>query len=150
MGTDDKAAWMFEEHTKVAELSDRLREMVASPPRGDRARWIANLRSRFDDFAMHLRRHLAMEEEGGYLTQVLELRPTLSQAVDLIEHEHQELTRIFDDVQAAVHELSPTDNLLLRDCCQRVEHLLAGIERHEEHENHLVAYAFNQDIGAQD
>ncbi len=150
MHADDLTNWMLDEHEKIHELSAELRATVAAPPRGDRATWIARLRDRFDGFAAHVSRHLEMEEQDGYLTQVVELRPTLSEAVELIRHEHEELTEIFRDVQAAVHELAPTDILLLRDCCKRIECLLTWIERHEEHENHLVLYAFTQDIGAQD
>ena len=46
--------------------------------------------------------------------------------------------------------LAATDVLLLRDCCKRIECLLAWLDRHEEHENHLVVYAFTQDWGGQD
>jgi hemerythrin-like domain-containing protein len=138
MPKSDVAAWMAQEHAKVHELSGELRERVTG------------LRNRFDDLATRLRRHASLEEKGGYLTHVVERRPTLSQAVDIIKREHEELATILRDLQAAVHELAPTDNLLLRDCCKRVEHFLTWVERHEEHENHLVLCAFTQDIGAVD
>ena len=147
MSTSERAGWMKDEHAKVAEAADRLREVTASAPRGDRAEWLARLRTRFDDYASHLREHLAQEEEGGYLTHVVELRPTLSEAVEIIRQEHEELTHIIQDVQAAVHELAPEDNLLRRDCCERVKQLMFWIERHEEHENYIVTYAFTQDLG---
>jgi hemerythrin-like domain-containing protein len=150
MASNDVAAWMLEEHAKVHELSGELREKVTGRPRGDRAQWIADLRSRFDELATRLRRHASLEEDGGYLTHVVERRPTLSQAVDIIKREHEELTIILRDLQQAVRELAPTDNLLLRDCCKRVEHFLHWVERHEEHENHLVLCAFTQDIGVPD
>ena len=150
MPKSDVAGWMAEEHARVHELSSELRERVTGRPRGDRAQWIADLRNRFDELATHLRRHASLEEKGGYLTHVVERRPTLSQAVDIIKREHEELATILRDLQATVHELAPTNNLLLRDCCKRVEHFLTWVERHEEHENHLVLYAFTQDIGAAD
>lgn len=148
MPSEDLSNWMLEENAKVHEMGSDLRAKVTQRPRGERAAWIADLRARFDDYAAHLRRHRAMEEEGGYLSQVTTLRPTLAPAIEVIRHEHAELTTILDDVQVAIHELTPTDNLLLRDCCRRIEHFLAWIERHEEHENHIVMYAFTQDIGS--
>jgi hemerythrin-like domain-containing protein len=150
MGTNDVATWMLDEHARVHELSGELRARVTGRPRGDHVQWIADLRSRFDELATRLRRHASFEETGGYLTHVVERRPTLSQAVDIIRREHQELGVILRDLQASIHELAPTDNLLLRDCCRRVEHFLYWVERHEEHENHLVLCAFTQDIGAVD
>jgi hemerythrin-like domain-containing protein len=150
MDSDDLTTWMLEEHTKVAELAAHLRQRVASAPRGDPARWIAELRREFDEFFLHMARHLELEEAGGYLAQVVELRPTLAQAVEIIRHEHEELSQIFREVQEAVHELGPADVLLLRDCCKRIEYLLTWLERHEEHENHVVVYAFTQDFGGPD
>lgn len=142
--------WMLKEHEQIHELGRQLREKVAAPPRGSRAEWITDLCRRFEEFAEHIGRHLKMEEDGGYLTQVVELRPTLSEAVGIIRHEHEELGQILRDLRVAVREVAPTDVLVLRDCCRRVEHFLTWLERHEEHENHIMLYAFTQDIGAGD
>jgi len=147
METRDFSAWMLDEHAKIHELGDQLRHKVATPPRGDRAAWIADLRRQFDEFVARLERHMAMEEEEGYLSHVTELRPTLSEAVAIIRHEHEELKRVLASVQEAIRELQPEDVLFLRDACRRIEHLLLWIERHEDHENHLVVYAFTQDMG---
>ena len=147
MQSDEQAVRLADEHAKVTEMGDRLRTLISSPPRGDLAQWIAELRRQFDDYVAHLRQHLEREEAGGYLAQVIALRPTLSGAVDIIRYEHDELTRLIQDVQAAVHELSPRDNLLRRDCCERVKQLMHWIERHEEHENYIVTFAFTQDLG---
>lgn len=150
MQPNDVTAWMLKEHEIIRELSVQLSKDVALPPRGDRTRWISDLRCRFDAFADHLRKHMATEEQGGYLLQVVEARPTLSDAVDAIKNEHRELTAIIGGLQEAIRGLAPVDNLLIRDCCKRVENLLTWIERHEEHENHIVLYALTQDLGSHD
>jgi hemerythrin-like domain-containing protein len=150
MQNNDVSPWMLEEHAKIHDLGEQLQAKVAAPPREGRARWLEELRGCYHEFAERLRRHMKAEEEGGYLTHVREMRPTLSEAVDIIHHEHEELRRIVADVQSAVDELKPTDVLLTRDCCKRIEHLLLWVERHDEHENHIVMYAFTQDIGTPD
>ncbi len=150
MHADELSNWMLDEHERIHELAAGLRSRVAAPPRGDRAAWIAELRAHFDEFADLARRHLEKEEEAGYLAQVVEARPALAEAIEVIRREHDELTQIFAEVRAAVHELAPTDVLLLRDGCKRIEDLLTWIERHEEHENHIVMYTFTQDIGTGD
>ena len=150
METNELTAWMLNEHEKTRELIDELRDRVTASPRGDRASWVEDLRKRIDEFTSRMCKHMELEEEGGYLTQVMELRPTLSEAVEIIKGEHEELKVILEGVQTAVHELAPTDNLLVRDCCKRVEHVLTWLERHEEHENHIMIYAYTQDIGTPD
>lgn len=148
MPLEDIVRWLRGEHDDLPKLADRLRERVAKSPPGNRAMWIGELQTRFDDFAACSRQRMTKEESGGYLKPVIEARPSLSAPVELLRHEHAELTRIIDNVQRAVHRLSPTDNLLLRDCCKRIEDLLTWVERHEEHENHIVLYAFASDTGA--
>jgi hemerythrin-like domain-containing protein len=149
MPMQDIVRWLRREHDDFHELTDRLRERVAKTPPGTRDRWIEELRARFDDFATSFRRRMAEEEKDGYLKPVLEARPSLAAPVELLQHEHDELTRIIDSVQRAVQQLSARDNLLLRDCCRRIEDLLHWVERHEEHENHIVLYVFAGDTGEQ-
>jgi hemerythrin-like domain-containing protein len=147
MPMEDIVRWLRREHDDFHDLADRLRERVAKSPPGTRDRWIGELQARFDDFAASFRRRVADEEKDGYLKPVLEARPSLAAPVELLQHEHVELSRIVDSVQRAVQRLSPKDNLLLRDCCKRIEDLLHWVERHEEHENHIVLYVFAEDTG---
>ena len=148
MPTEDVVRWLRSEHDDMRKLAGRLRESIARPPRGGRENWIVELRARFGDFAARARERMAQEEENGYLRPVLDARPSLAAQVDLLKHEHAELARIIDAVHRAVHQLTAKDNLLLRDCCKRIEDLLFWVERHEEHENHIVLYAFAKGTGA--
>lgn len=150
MEAKELTEWMLDEHEKIHKLTDELRDRVTASSRGDRASWIADLRTRIGEYATRMCKHMDLEEEGGYLAQVRELRPTLSEAVEIIKNEHEELKVILEGLKTAVHELAPTDNLLVRDCCKRVEHLLTWLDRHEEHETHIIMYAFTQDIGTPD
>lgn len=143
MAEEDVLRWLRDEHDGIHELADRLRERIARPPRGSRENWIRELRERFDSFASCLRERMARQEAGGYLRPVCEARPSLVGQVEMLKHEQDELKRLVDDVQHAVHKLSPRDMLLLRDCCKRIESLLSWFERHEEHENHIVLYVFS-------
>lgn len=145
MPMEDVVRWLRNEDDGLPELTDRLRERIAKPPRGDRRIWVQELCERFDEFAAGARRRLARQLEGGYLKPVLAARPALKPQVEMLEHEHGELTRIIDKVEQAVRQLSPQDNLLLRDCCKRIEILLGWYERHEEHENHIVLYVFAEE-----
>jgi iron-sulfur cluster repair protein YtfE (RIC family) len=146
---EELVRWLRGRHDDLNESGNRLREKVAKTPPGTRDKWIEELRRCLDDFAACFQKHLASEEAGGYLKPVLEARPSLSGAVELLIHEHDELTRIVESIQQAVHQLPPTARLLLRDCCKRIEDLLHWVERHEEHENHLVLYAFSGEDAAQ-
>ena len=149
MPIQDIVRWLRDEHNGLHERVDRLREKLAKPPRGDRRVWVEELQACYDEFAASVRQRMAHEEEAGYLKPVVQARPSLAAQVELLKHEHDELARIIASVGCAVHELSPEDNLLLRDCGKRIESLLSWLERHEEHENHMVLYVFSQETGEQ-
>ena len=147
MDRDKLAEWMKQEHVRIQDLVNRLREHAVTIPPGSREAWLAELNQRFDHFATHLRRVMSIQEEGGYLLPVVETRPTLSPQVELLRREHVELRQLMDNLQEAVHALKPQDNLLIRDACTRIQVFLGHVQRHEEHENHIVLYALTQDIG---
>lgn len=145
MSMEDVIRWLRGDQDHLHECGQRLRERAVKSPPGAREKWIEDLQVRFDAFADCFRKRVAKEESAGYLKPVLETRPRLAESVAVLKREHGELTRIVDGVDRSVHRLTSRDNLLLRDCCKRIEDLLSWVERHEEHENHMVLYAFAED-----
>lgn len=150
MKAEDIGQWMREEHAKVEELADRLRERVGVVPRLNLERWLREVRHQFEHFRAHMVRHMALEEHNGYMSAVVERRPTLSPQVDRLNHEHLELSRLLETIHAALGQIGPDDRLLVRDCCRRIGELLNYIEHHENDENMLVTFVFTQDIGTKD
>ncbi len=150
MNTHELANRLREEHEAVELLANRVREWVAVIPRSNVANWIVELRNRFEKFRAHLIRHMALEESDGYLTTVVELRPTLSGEIERLQHEHVELNKIMTGVHLAVEAIGPEDRLLVRDCCRRMESLLNYVTHHENDENLLLITALTTDIGSHD
>lgn len=150
MNPHDLAKWMKDERARVDELLYLVRKHLAVPPPTGRARWIPEIRECFRRLSDHMRRHMTLEESDGYLSEVRKLRPTLHREVDRLQHEHGELGRLMDRIQAGLDELQPEDNLIVRSCCAQIGILLSYVERHEEEEQNLVVFAFSQDIPAQD
>ena len=150
MSTHQLADQLREEHNAVEFLADKVREWVAVIPRCNVGHWIEELQARFEKFRAHFTKHMVLEEQGGYLTAVLDIRPTLSTEIDRLQHEHVELNRIMTSVQAAVAKLKPEDKLLVRDCCRRIENLLHYVEHHENDENLLLITTLTTDLGAHD
>ncbi|MFQ5422951.1 MAG: hemerythrin domain-containing protein [Phycisphaerae bacterium] len=149
MTTKHIARWIREEHAKVNELASRLRDHLVTLPSASRAPWIAELRERFEHLRAHLIKHMALEEQDGYMVPVMETRPTLSDQVDRLKHEHTELTRLLDLIHQTIGDLKPDDRLCLRDCCRRIDDFLSYLERHEQNENILVISVFTDDIGTE-
>ncbi len=150
MDTQEIAQWMRDEHARVHELANELREQVAVVPRANLGKWIADIREQYEHFRAHLVKHMALEERDGYLPSVTERRPTLAGEVERLKHEHVETIKIMDGIHEAVHQLTVEDRLLIRDCRDRIGDLLSYIEHHEEEEDLLITHVFTRDIGTAD
>lgn len=147
MKPNELGRWLRDEHEKVNELSARLRDQIAGVPRSRGQAWIDELRERFEHLRAHLVKHMALEEHDGYMDAVLELRPTLSDEVDRLRKEHDELRRLQDMIHASLAVLQPGERLLTRDAGRRIEDFLSYVEGHAHHENVLVLAVFTDDIG---
>jgi iron-sulfur cluster repair protein YtfE (RIC family) len=149
MHAPELARWVEEEHKKVAELSATLLERTACVPRSNQAAWIASVREAFEHLRAHLMKHMAFEEDGGYLLPVLERRPGLAHQVEQLQHEHQEIARIMDVIHHMLAEVQPEDRLVIRDCCHRIYDVIQYIEHHKNSENLLVLSVLTTDIGGE-
>ncbi len=149
MHAQELARWVEIEHKKVAELSAVLLERTACVPRTNQAAWIALVREAFEHLRAHLIKHMAFEEDGGYLVPVLERRPGLAQQVERLQHEHEEITRIMNSIHVVLAEVQPEDRLLIRDCCHRIYDVIQYVEHHKNSENLLVLSVLTTDIGGE-
>jgi hemerythrin-like domain-containing protein len=150
METQDLARWMEEEHDALRALAANLQTKIAAPPRSKIEQWLADVRASFSEYTEHARKHMALEESGGYLSEVLSRRPTLSNTVKELGHEHRAFSQLMTQISSAMEGIRAEDQLLIRDACTRIKILLSYIDRHEERENHLVLCTFTEDIGTQD
>ncbi len=146
----DIARWIREEHAKAFDLIAQLTEHVAAIPRTNIEPWLRELKEEFERFRAHMQQHFALEEEGGYLTAVLQIRPALQPEVDAFTVEHRQLSQIMTSVNAEVAGLEPSQTLHIRDVCARIRNIIAMLEQHEDHENNLVSHVFTQDVGSHD
>ncbi len=150
MKTEELAQWIRQEHDKVAELSARLREKAALCPSWHRQTWIQNVGEAFEHLRAHLTKHMALEERDGYMAAVVERQPAFSKEIERLAHEHEEIVRLMREIHDSLEQLRPDDQLLIRDCCLRIQNLLGYVEHHERDENLMVLSAYTHDIGTED
>jgi len=150
MRPKDLAEWIRTEHRKADELAAVLQRAVSVLPKVNQGRWIKEILEAFEHFRAHMLKHFALEEEGGYMVEVLEERPAVAGEVDRLSREHQELSRIMGNVHEEIRELRPEDNLMIRDCARRIQNLLQYVEHHQKDEDLLVLSVFMDDIGTKD
>jgi len=137
-----------EEHKALLDLSQMLREHIASQPGVNIGHWLDGLRTGFDRLHAHITRCIEMKVKDGYLETILKERPTLSQQVESIKAEHGQLLRMSEGIRNDLAATRPDDRVLVGDACARVQRFLAIVAQHEQRENMIVMFAFNQDLGS--
>ena len=89
-----------------------------------------------------------MKEEDGYLETILKERPTLANQVASIKAENGQLLKMADAIRNDLAEVRSEDRLLVADACARIQRYIAIIGQHEQRENMIVLFAFNQELGS--
>ncbi|HPM23189.1 MAG TPA: hemerythrin domain-containing protein [Phycisphaerae bacterium] len=136
-----------EEHKALLQLSQVLKEHIAAMPSMHSAQWLDGLRAAFDRLQAHIERCIAMKEKDGYLGVILKERPTLARQVESIQSEHGQLLRMGEAIRNDLAATRPEDHVLVGDACARVQRFMAIVAQHEQRENMIVMFAFNQDLG---
>lgn len=141
------AQWMREEHQAVNDLTQHLRDRVATVPRVGLKQWIEATTMQLNEFRAHLSKHFGLEEQGGYLESVTLESPALSTEVSRLQHQHEEIVHILDSIYGELGAITENDHVLIEDFCCRVQNLLRYIKDHEEREDLMIVSVFNNDLG---
>lgn len=137
-----------EEHKTLLQFSQTLREHIASQPGEGIAPWLQELSGAFDRLFAQIQRCFEMKSKGGYLETILTEHPTLARQVESIRNEQGQLLRMGDGIRRDLADTRPEDRVLVADACARVQRFMAIVAQHEQRENMIVMFAFNQDLGA--
>ena len=147
MADSDFAAWMQEEHKALAALTKVLRSHIAAVPEGALGTWLDSLKAGFGRLKAHLERNFDAQESEGYLSHLVESRPALAGQIERSKQEHAELRRLAERIAKELNEIRPAERLLVQDACARIEHFAAIVAQHEQRENMIAMFVFNEDIG---
>jgi hypothetical protein len=128
-----------------AALLKDLKEISAAA-RSRRRAGATAWRQRLEALQTHITQHFCLEEENGYMTEVLKRKPHYKREVDELLDEHRELFQSLSQLIAELNDPSAPD-LVWR---KQVLGWIAQIRKHERRENDLVQDAFNLDISAED
>ncbi len=145
---EELALRLQEEHRSLQQLSQVLKEHIASQPNVNLGQWLEGLRIAFERLHAHIQRCFAMKEKDGYLETVVNVRPPLSRQVEACKSEHEQLLRMGFGIRNDLAATRPENHVLIADACARVQRYLAVLAQHEQRENMIVLFAFNQDLGA--
>jgi hemerythrin-like domain-containing protein len=136
-----------EEHKTLIQLGRVVKEQIATMPTANVGPWLDGLRVAFGRMQAHIARAIEMKERDGYLAAMLKEQPTLAKQVDAVKHEHGQLLRLAEGIRDALAATRPDDHMLLADACTRITRFMETADQHDQRENMIALFAFNQDLG---
>jgi len=113
------------------------------------ARKLSSVHFTFMSFRRHLERLMALEEEGGYMSIVREVKPHWCSRVEILRNEHDEFRVDLDKFTREIESLRPDDPEPLQATCQQVRALLRRVDRHDQCEGELLQEALTLDEGGE-
>jgi len=112
-------------------------------------RKITSVRFCAESLARHMQLIMEIEEQGGELDEVADIRPSLFEAANLLRHEHVSLRATLSESVTAVGRQAPDDPIAFAACRQDLEHLLSRLDRHEAGERKLLFDMYCDDDGGE-
>jgi len=102
---------------------------------------------RVTDIRRLLEHHFAVEEDGGYMGNVLAIAPQFTEQATELCAQHAAFLQTLDDLEAS---LRTPESDVCTSVCGDFDTFISDLQAHEHRENNLIQQAFNQDDGAGD
>jgi len=138
------------EHRVLSHIKDALRVTLDwKVPSAGVVRKLTSVRFTLQSFQRHLERIMSLEEEGGYMVVVGEIKPNMSERTDALRVEHDTFRASLERLVPSLDALSPEDEPRFHQVCGEIVALLDKVDRHDAKEIDLLQDALLLDEGGE-
>ncbi len=109
--------------------------------------WKLEFMWRLRDFKNHLSKHFDLEEEGGFMKEILTEKPEAMSKVKKLEAEHNQILSDLDGILKDLKMMDVRDFSKIEDIRNRVTQLVSTIHAHESAEQELMQAVYCQEYG---
>ena len=127
-------------------LLDDLKELLATNASEDDRDWALSIMKKV---AEHLQQQFELEEEDGYLEEVLEEFPNWHPQVEHLQQEHRLLQKQFNEIYDRLAATS-LGSLMSHEVKRQLKDWIDSFRQHQERENRLIQEALCIDLGVGD
>lgn len=99
------------------------------------------------DFKNRLLKHFDLEEEGGFMNEVLSIAPQTERKVKELKEEHEHIVIHLDEILMDLKGLLDKNTEKLDSIRNRMTEVIATLLQHEAAENQLMQTAYYQGYG---
>jgi hemerythrin-like domain-containing protein len=138
------------EHQILEHIKQALRVTINwHAPIVSMPRKLSSLQFTIKSFQRHLERVIAIEEEGGYMADVLDAKPYLKDRIDRLAGDHarfrERLRRLIPELNDIKEWEEPRFDLV----CDGLRDLLDGVDQHDAREVELLQESITLDDGGE-
>lgn len=142
------ASWM--EHRILDHVKQALRVTLDwNEPEVSVARKLSSVQFTAGSFQRHFDRVMAIEEEGGYMSVVLEMKPYLSDRIKRLAGDHDRFRTRMQRLLPELDGLNEWDESRFHELCDETRSLLNAIDQHDAQEISLLQEALLMDVGGE-
>ena len=142
------AHWM--EHQILGHIKEALRVTLDwKAPAVSMPRKLSSVRFTMKSFQRHLDRTMKLEEVGGYLSVVAEMKPNLYDRILVLVGDHDRFRWQLREVMPRLEEVSQWNEDEFDDVCASVRALLDEVDLHDAAEIELLQESLLMDEGGE-
>ncbi len=148
---DDISARIEEEHKQLRACMESLVEELEKDIDPARFKeWKLDFLLRLRDFQNNLQKHFDLEEEGGYMADIMQVAPQYAFRLENLREEHRKIITDLNHIVSVLKGIDHPSPSGIERLRRRVHDLLELFRQHESEEYRLIQEAYMQDYGQGD
>jgi hemerythrin-like domain-containing protein len=113
----------------------------------DVSRKLSSVRFFAEMYQRHLERLFALEEVDGYMDDVTELSPELTNQVDQLKPEHEQFRVAIRKIVLRLDRTPPVDRASFNAVCEKLRQVIKQVLEHTRRESELFVESIQRDTG---
>ena len=112
-------------------------------------RKLSSLQFTIKSFQRHFDRVISIEDEGGYMIDVLECKPYMEERIEQLARDHVRFRERLRKLIPELNDIKEWDEPRFEQVCEDLRSLIAAIDRHNEQEVELLQESMLVDDGGE-
>lgn len=112
-------------------------------------RKLSSLQFTIKSFQRHFERVVSIEDEGGYMRDVLEYKPYMEERIEQLARDHVRFRDRLRKLIPQLNDIKEWEEPRFEEVCEDLRSLIAAIDRHNEQEVELLQESMLVDDGGE-
>jgi len=136
------------DHKHLTEQMAKFRLFTRSEPEPEHySRWRLEFLWQLRDFKNRLLKHFDLEEEGGFMQDVMAVAPHCERQINALKKEHERIPILMDGILMQLKAMREMDSDKLQQIQDRIAEIMGTLREHENQEHKLIQNAYYSEYG---